>query len=851
MALSIGHLVGYLELDDKKFNRSAANADKKMTALQLHLKALAATNPKIQIDVETRKLDELKAKMADLKAQAAKGVDVRVEIAQALVEIDRVEMKLRMLHNREVRIDVDNRSALSKIGAVGSKINGLWTAVLGLGPMLVPLAAAGAGGLLAIGSASVAAATGVGVLAAAFAGLGKATSALATYRESVALAGPKAKIQSQQLALGVRTAQKAYAKHPTAINAQKLQIAKQKQAQGPASLTSARNTLEKSAYGDQTKAGREFARFTLDTLKPATSHLHAAAQSATLPGVERGLKSLLPLVPLFDRVITHVGHSLGLMAARAGKALNDPFWRHFFQWISQTAGPTLLVMGHTFGMVFEGISRMLQRFGPQGQSLVLWVDHLATKFNAWTAGGAGSGFQKFMAYVAQAGPAVAGVLKPLGTIVGQLLAGMSSSGMTELKVFGLLLSGIAHLPTGAIQTIGVVLPGIILALKGMQFINALAGGVEKFATSIGGLSTNLGKLSKTRLALSGLGIAAGGGLVASGVHDKNNVSGYGKSIVGGALAGAGIGSVVPGVGTALGAGVGAAVGGLVRLATQLNTTRAATKRSAGAWQDYASTLDGVSAHATRATRALAYQRLQASGMLDSTRKLGLSDRTVVQAVTGNPKARQKVASALFDEQRFHAAGLSASDIQKVYDETGALGKARLAQLQMNLAIAQGPKEIAKAKAALEDFRRTNGTAAVGLTGVQKTLRQLRSIKRALSDVWGTSPSAPTPGPGGIGTLLNLPGRALGGPVAAAHLYKVGEHGPELFAPRVSGQIISNSNARAMASGGSGGLTLDDLRALIKSMQPLYGDVHISGDPTVFRREMQADARRAQLSGQRP
>jgi hypothetical protein len=89
----------------------------------------------------------------------------------------------------------------------------------------------------------------------------------------------------------VATAQKAYAKHPTAINAQKLQIAKQKQAQGPTSLITARNTLDKSAYGDQTKAGKEFAHFTLDTLQPATKRLHAAAQDATLPGVERGLKS--------------------------------------------------------------------------------------------------------------------------------------------------------------------------------------------------------------------------------------------------------------------------------------------------------------------------------------------------------------------------------------------------------------------------------------------------------------------------------------------------------------------------------------------------------------------------------
>ncbi|MEO6092187.1 MAG: tail tape measure protein [Novosphingobium sp.] len=40
----------------------------------------------------------------------------------------------------------------------------------------------------------------------------------------------------------------------------------------------------------------------------------------------------------------------------------------------------------------------------------------------------------------------------------------------------------------------------------------------------------------------------------------------------------------------------------------------------------------------------------------------------------------------------------------------------------------------------------------------------------------------------IGSLLGLPGRATGGPVAPGAAYMVGERGPELFVPTTSGRI---------------------------------------------------------------
>ncbi|HET6915578.1 MAG TPA: hypothetical protein VFH56_05755, partial [Acidimicrobiales bacterium] len=155
MALNIGTLVGYLSLDDTNFNRKADAADRKINALKLHLDALKATNPKIsvEVDAETAKLDELKAKIGDLKVQAAKGVDVRVEMTQAMIELDRVQTKLRDLHNKEVKVkvDVDDKAAVAKVDALDARLSALqskirgnggpgWmpTLIAGLGPALLP-----------------------------------------------------------------------------------------------------------------------------------------------------------------------------------------------------------------------------------------------------------------------------------------------------------------------------------------------------------------------------------------------------------------------------------------------------------------------------------------------------------------------------------------------------------------------------------------------------------------------------------------------------------------------------------------------------------------------------------------
>src|SRR5690606_30021899 len=54
-----------------------------------------------------------------------------------------------------------------------------------------------------------------------------------------------------------------------------------------------------------------------------------------------------------------------------------------------------------------------------------------------------------------------------------------------------------------------------------------------------------------------------------------------------------------------------------------------------------------------------------------------------------------------------------------------------------------------------------------------------------------------------GGLSVIPGLAGGGEAKAGKVHVVGEYGPELFIPRVSGTVIPHDESVAMASAGSG------------------------------------------------
>jgi hypothetical protein len=117
-------------------------------------------------------------------------------------------------------------------------------------------------------------------------------------------------------------------------------------------------------------AGREFARF-LFSLRDEFTSLRNTAQAGLLPGVETGIRRLLPLLPTLERSLGGVARALGGLAAEAGErfARRGEDLRRIF------ATNTLLVKA--FGEAGLDLAEVFIDIGAAAGPLVRWVADLA------------------------------------------------------------------------------------------------------------------------------------------------------------------------------------------------------------------------------------------------------------------------------------------------------------------------------------------------------------------------------------------------------------------------------------------------------------------------------------------
>lgn len=343
--------------------------------------------------------------------------------------------------------EVDKTSKKTRVGGqeidrYSGRLRLLTDALVTLGPVGVPIAAVTVPAVVALAGGLASAAGAVGVAVVAFSGLGDALDALNEY----------------QLA-------------PTAANLEKMQA-------------------EMTKLGP---AGAGFVHF-IDDLEPQLRSLQELTRVGLFPGVEKGITSLLTMLPQVQQIIFSLANELGHLTAEAGAGLAGQGFSAFFDYLATDAAPTLAAFGHTIGNVAMGLGSLIAAFAPLSRDFSSGMEAMSASFARWAAGLAETdGFQSFVAYVRESGPQVLEMLGAIATAfidIAVAAAPVAAAVVPALTALAEVLSIIAESPIGpAIFTATAALLALnratLLASAGFNKLKVSAEGASLSATKFG------------------------------------------------------------------------------------------------------------------------------------------------------------------------------------------------------------------------------------------------------------------------------------------------------------------------------------------------------------------------------
>lgn len=234
-------------------------------------------------------------------------------------------------------------------------------------------------------------------------------------------------------------------------------------AQADSAAAAQRNLMV--AYDQLTPAGQRFAHFVHDELEPKIKGLQATAQSGLLPGVEQGLKNMLPVLPQIDGLVGTIAHTLGDVAANTGAALNSPFWRGFIEFIKGEADPSIRIFSTTMGNLAQGGAAVLMAFKPvwdqMGAGIQSWSQHFADASKNLANN---PEFQKFLTFVHDYGPLVMTTLGDIVVMFVRLGQAVAPVGVVALSVIDEFAKLVSDIPTPVLTILAATFVSVYTAM---------------------------------------------------------------------------------------------------------------------------------------------------------------------------------------------------------------------------------------------------------------------------------------------------------------------------------------------------------------------------------------------------
>ena len=470
-----------------------------------------------------------------------------------------------------------------EIDRYSGRLRLLTDAAIGLGPALIPIGAAAVPAIAGLAAGLGAAAGAAGVAALAFNGVGDALKAFNSYQAE-----------------------------PTTENLEAMRAAMEKI--GP--------------------AGADLVRF-VSSLEPELRALQDTAREGMFPGIESGIRSLLPLLPQVQRTVGNIATELGRLMDEAGGALGGSEFAAFFDYLETDAATILSHFARATGNVAQGLADLVVAMGPLSLGFSAGLERMTRSFADWAAGlSQTQGFQNFVDYVRETGPQVLQLFGSLGNALVEIAQAAAPWGSVVLPILTSLadvLATIAASPVGG--PLFTAAAGFIALNRAVVPLRAgLAGLSDAFLdlrTSPDRAGAALSRFGGAARIAAG---AAGMGLFVAGLHETSDGLGALEGAAGGALAGFAVGGP-------WGAAIGGAVGALGSLATANDTTSGYVRELTGS-------LDAQTGALTENSRTVAAKALEDAGALEIADELGISLGLVTEAALGNKDAMAAINAEL-------------------------------------------------------------------------------------------------------------------------------------------------------------------------------------------------------------
>lgn len=361
----------------------------------------------MHIDVKDTKakeqLDALQERLFELGADADK-LKISVNDTEAMAKLDEVQLKLDELHDKYLYVRVKESyeggppgTKKTATSAPGPGLAGYL--MLGL-PLVTPLAVAGTGAIMGLGSAFTAAAGG----AAAFA----------------AVAVPNLK----SIVSAASAANKAQAALATA--------------QTKSQRTSALHQLALAYYG--LDHAQRNAVTSLQSFQSFYKGFVASFNKPVLHVFTKGLDILHNLLVQAKPVITAAADAISKLVDAMDKSVKSGALKSTFQWMASQAGPAITTFAETAGNFLKGFISIMEAFTPAAHRMENGMVHMSAGFAKWAASLKTSrSFEQFMKAFKKDGPLVGKLIADLASVIGKLVMAMQPIGAVMLPVIDDLL----------------------------------------------------------------------------------------------------------------------------------------------------------------------------------------------------------------------------------------------------------------------------------------------------------------------------------------------------------------------------------------------------------------------------